>query len=480
MKKALSLILCLVLALSLAACGADKVAGNATSPAPSSSVAPIDSATPSEAPKPVEITIGIWPEDNAEADLKTYEGYKAIMAEKYPWITVTPAHYRYTPETFLPLAESGQVPTIFQPYFTAPDQLVKNNYVADITDIVKKYGYDKAINPDLLELMTRDGKIYGLPRDAYALGLYINMNIFREAGLVDANGLPRIPKTFDELAEIASIVTEKTGKAGMHIPTIDKQGGWHFTSIAWAFGAKMEDQVNGKWTANLNSPQAVAAMQYVKDLKWKYKVLVENNLLTWGDWILNFGTDVTAMCFAAADAIDAPVKDYQMNKDAIAIASMPAGPNGDKYALMGGTCYMFSASATPEQIDACFKFLDVLGYNPNTTDEAMAGYRANLQNRNTEGIPVGPTSIKVWTNPERIDKEKAIEKELMNVNMDLYKDYYENSVIRAEEPYFTQELYGILDTVIQAVFSDPNADVQALMDAANEEFQTKYLDQLNQ
>lgn len=479
MKRLLSLVFCLLLVIpAFTACGENKPSsGSATSSpaATSSQPEPIP-----DQPKPVEITIGIWPEDNMEADLKTFEGYKAIMAEKYPYITVTPDHYRFTPETFLPLAESGQLPTIYDTYFTEPEKIIRNNYAADITEIVKQYGYDAAINPDLLKLMTRDDKIYGLPRDAYALGLYLNMNLFKQAGLVDAQGLPKFPKTFEELRETAKIITEKTGKAGMFFPTKDHVGGWHFTALAWCFGASFEKEVDGKWVSTINSPEAIAAMQYVKDLKWDDKVLLDNALLSWGDWIQNFGTDNVGMVFAAADVIDTPVKDYGLSKDAIAISSIPAGPKGDRYSLMGGTIYMFAQNSTPEQIDAAFKFLEVMGYTPKATDEALAGYDANRKSRNEQGIPVGPTSIKVWKDPDRLRRELAIDDKYKNVNMDLYKDYYDNGTkaLKPEEPYFTQDLYGALDTVLQAVLTDPDADVKALMAAANKEFQENFMDQL--
>ncbi len=487
MKRTLSFVLCLLLAVSmLAGCGQTTATPAAASSA-SVEAAASDSATPEatpsptpEAPKPVEITIGVWPEDNAEADLKTFEGYKAVMAEKYPYITVTPASYRFTPETFLPLAESGQLPTIYNTYFTEPEKIIKNNYAADITDIVRQYGYDAAINKDLLDLMTRDGKIYGLPRDAYALGLYLNMNLFKQAGLVDANGLPQYPKTFDELVSTAKTIKEKTGKAGMFIPTKDHVGGWHFNALAWCFGAQFEKEVDGKWMSNINSPEAIEAMQYVKDLKWTHNVLLENALLSWGDWIQNYGTDNVGMVFAAADVIDAPIKDYGMSKDAVSIAPIPAGPKGGRASLMGGSIYMFSPKSTPEQLDAAFKFLEVMGYTPKTTDEAMTGYEANRKTRNEEGIPVGPSSIKIWSNPERIAKETAIDQKYTNVNMDLFKPYYDSAmgVLHPEEPYFTQDLYGVLDNVLQAVISDKNADVKALMEAANTEFQTKFMDTL--
>ncbi len=65
--------------------------------------------------------------------------------------------------------------------------------------------------------------------------------------------------------------------------------------------------------------------------------------------------------------------------------------------------------------------------------------------------------------------------------MDLWNDYVNSpalTTMKFEEPYFAQELYGILDAVLQSVLTDKNADPKALLDKAVNDFQTQYLDKL--
>ena len=97
----------------------------------------------------------------------------------------------------------------------------------------------------------------------------LNVALFKEAGLVDKDGLPLYPKTWAELAETAKKIKDKTGAAGFCLLAKDNAGGWHFTNLAWGFGANFSVQKGGKWVAQVNTPEAIAAMQYVKDLKWK-------------------------------------------------------------------------------------------------------------------------------------------------------------------------------------------------------------------
>jgi multiple sugar transport system substrate-binding protein len=478
MKKFFSVGVCFMLVfVMLAGCGPSAVSNPASSQATVDNKATVAPST--VAPKPVTISLGIWPEDNQEADLKMYQAWVAKCTELYPYITIKPDHYKYAPETFIPKAESGQLPTIFESWYTEPQKLISNGYVADITDIMTKNGWDKSMNPQILKMMSKDGKIYGMPRDAYALGLLINMNLYKTAGLVDDKGLPKYPKTFDELAVNAKIIKDKTGKAGMVILTKDNCGGWHFSNIAWAFGAQLEKQVDGKWVSNVNCPEAVAALQYVKDLKWKYDVLLPNALLGWGDWIKNIGTDQAAMCFAGNDAVQNPVNDYKLSKDALALAPMPAGPKG-QYSLMGGTPYMFANNATPEQIDAAFKFLGIMGRTPIATPEILDGREKDMIARAALNQPVIP-AIQVWNNKDYTDAIDALYTKHVNVNMDLFKPFYDLALtnFHEEEPYSTQDLYAILDKCIQKVITDKKADPQALLDQANKDFQGKFMSKVN-
>lgn len=117
-------------------------------------------------------------------------------------------------------------------------------------------------SPSYLEMLSdENGRIYGLPRDGYVLGMHINVALFREAGLVDEEGLPIYPKTLQEVAEYGQIIREKTGKAGLVFPASETYGGWLFTNIAWNFGCVGENALeyqdeDGRWVCNLHPTSA--------------------------------------------------------------------------------------------------------------------------------------------------------------------------------------------------------------------------------
>lgn len=189
------------------------------------------------------ITLGNWPADTAaEAEKALFESYRETMKKQYPNVTLVPDYYSYTLSSYVPMAKGGTAPSIFQPPFTDPQLLISQHLVGDVTDALERAGVLNEFSPSYLEMLSdENGRIYGLPRDGYVLGMHINVALFREAGLVDEEGLPIYPKTLQEVAEYGQIIREKTGKAGLVFPASETYGGWLFTNIAWNFGCVGEN-----------------------------------------------------------------------------------------------------------------------------------------------------------------------------------------------------------------------------------------------
>jgi ABC-type glycerol-3-phosphate transport system substrate-binding protein len=420
------------------------------------------------------VKLGIWPEDTLPGEIKMHEDLVKEYNKVYPDVTIQPAQYRYATDTFVPMAEAGQAPTVFETWFTEPQKLIDGKFVRDITAEVKTLGWDSKMNESIRNLLSKDGKLYGIPRDAYALGLMLNVELFREAGLVDRNGVPLYPKTWDELAQVAVTIKARTGSAGLCLLARDNAGGWHFTNIAWGFGAVFETQQNGRWVAGLNTPEVVAAMQYVKDLKWRYDVLTPDP--TNEDWSSGFraiGTGAAAMYIAAQDAVNQPTMANGLPVGDLALVPVPAGPKG-QYSLMGGTPYVFAANASSTEVVAALRYLEIMGRAPVVTDTTIAGLKADAAMRKAEGIPIIPT-FPAWTDPAYLKAQQDAITAYQNVDMRLYNDYYaavsNPTNLKNEEPILAQDLYAELTKVLQAVLTDRNANVQTLLDTAQRNFQ---------
>lgn len=485
-KKLISLILCTAMATAmLTGCG-DKAAtnDNSSSAADASNEASVEASTDTDASteeaasteEPVTITLGIWPEDTLTDDIAVHEGYVATMAELHPNVTCVPAYYKYSTDTFMPMVESGNCPTIFESWFTEPQKLISQGAIADITDELDARGWLDAMNPSIKELLSDDdGRVYGIPRDGYALGLMLNVELFEEAGLVDEDGYPLYPKTWDELAETAKTIKEKTGSAGLCLLAKDNSGGWHFSNIAWAFGATLcTENADGTFTSNLASEEAIAAMEYVKSLKWEYDVLTADPLNEdWGTGFTQLGTGGAAMYIGANDAVNQPTQVNGLALDKFAMCPIPAGPGG-QYSLYGGTPYFFAKDATTEEINAALDYLEVMGKAPVATESAVAGMKADAENKVAQGVPV-IQRFPCWVAQDVLDAEAAVVEEFGNVDPKMFESYFEATAsdgnLRLEEPGETQDMYAELTKVLQEVLTNENADVTELMQQANTNYQ---------
>jgi len=433
------------------------------------------------------ITLGNWPPDTApRAELALFEGFRDVMAAQFPNVTLVPNFYSYTLGTYVPMALGGTAPNLFQPHFTDPQLLIGQNLVADVTSALTEFGLIDMFMPGYLELFgDGHGNLFGLPRDGYVLGLHINIDLFEEAGLVDDEGLPLFPRTLQELAEKGQIIRETTGKAGLVFPASSTFGGWLFSNIAWNFGATGEYAItrqdsNGNWYVDFTSPPMVAAMEYIRALRWEYDILhVDATTTDWSRTHSILGTGEAAMNFAADDAVENPTAVSGLAVDRFALVPFPAGPTG-AYALNGGTGFMFSPETTHDEALATLHFLKIAGLLPFITDDIVAAMRAGASAMRERGAPVLPP-IPAWDNQEFISMQRQITEEFSNVDMRLFDDFYDSLIdgrimLRGEEPVHTQRLYRELTNVIQRIITREDADVLETLERAEEEFQA-FLDE---
>ena len=425
----------------------------------------------------VSITVAEWPDDTNPSSLATYEGYLKKFNEKYPDIEIVRDTSVYDPTTYMAKASSGQLATIYLSYFTEINKIINAGYGRDITEAAKKYGYDRAMNPELLKMISKDNKMYAVPSYVYTQGLYLNKNLFKQAGLVNEDGTLQYPSTYDELVDFAKQIKEKTGKAGYVIPAMQHAGGWHFMNIAWSYGVEFMKEENGKWIATFNTPECVQALQYVKDLKWKHNVLPENVFIDKSEMEKLFATDQVGMCF-----FDPPGENfmrlYGMKADAAAVVRMPEGPKG-RYTQMGGTLTLFSPKSTDEELDAAFKWLEVVGTTPNVNDDIIASWDAKYKQDNQDNVAVlDQEPFKIWVSKDRVEAENEIRRKYMNIYPRDYQEYYSfaDIAVRSEEPVCCQDLYELFDSCIQEVLTNENSDVAAVVAKAAEDFQHNHLD----
>ena len=430
----------------------------------------------------VSVTIGNWP--NPEANPEYYEvreKSKQTFMEKHPDVDFKTDEFVYDTQVFLARAEGKTLPTLYNTHFTEAKMIIKNGYAADLTEVLKERGYYEKLTEYVIENASEEGKIYLLPSSCYTMGLVLNLDLFEKAGLVAEDGTPQVPQTFDELADMAKIIKEKTGKAGFVFPTKENMGGWYFSILGWAYGVDFMEQIDGKWTSTFDTPEMVNALNYLKKMKWEDETLPVNALVGNGDMMQMIATGEAAMTFAHPDQVGDLVVSYDMDKDSIGYAKMPAGPKS-RVTLMGGAYYVCNEDSTKEQINTCLDWVQHIGYSPDVTDEELAAYDEEFKGYFEQGRILGIEDLSVWNDKsDATQKRKQVRDKYVNINLNHVKSYNDKTGIeyRVEEPVCTQNLYKTIDGVIQEIFSKKDADVEKLIKDANNNMQKNFLDYEN-
>ena len=413
--------------------------------------------------------------------------YKQInqFKKQYGNIDVKPDTWIIDTATYYMKAATGRLPTLFSVAMTEADRFKRSGFDVDLSEYMKKYGYEHYIRKEIKDIISEDGKYYAVPAKGYLLGVVFNRELFERAGLKNEDGTYKIPKTYVELAEVAERITEATGVPGLIIETDKRTGGWIFTNIAWAYGAEFIKYENGKWKAAFNSPECVKAFQYIYDLKWKYKVLPENSNI---DQYQANKRVLEGKCAMIIDGgIDTGYNAENNDKNARGMFSMPAGPAG-KYELLGGIIYGISNVATDEQVDAAFKWLEYSNQTPSMSNikELEKKVEQSYQDLINNDRPIGLKNYSIWTEDcPRREFDNQMREKYKNVPDALFADFNDMIdgkipvIIKPEERVSCQDLYYILTECLNEIYTNENVDIKKLTADAAEQFQTEYLDKIN-
>ena len=117
------------------------------------------------------------------------------------------------------------------------------------------------------------GKVYAIPNSTDVRLLWYNKTIFREAGLVDKNGEPTPPKTWEDLFAYAKKLTKYKGDTFERIGFIPNFGNCWLYLYAWENSSGPEDEFmspDGR-KCTLNNPHAVESLQFMVDMYDAFK-----------------------------------------------------------------------------------------------------------------------------------------------------------------------------------------------------------------
>jgi multiple sugar transport system substrate-binding protein len=402
------------------------------------------------------ITVNCMPPKSAKVDRSFFEADIKAFEKQNPDIDVV-AHDAFPcqdPKTFDAKLAGGQMEDVFYTYFTDAKHVVDINQAADLTPYVKDLKSYSTIQKQLRDIYTVNGKIYGIPRTGYSMGLIYNKKLFKEAGLDPE----KPPTTWPEVrADAKKIAALGNGTVGYADYSAQNQGGWHFTAELYSQGGDVVSPDGKK--ATIDTPAGRAVLQNLKDMRWTDNSMGSKQLLVLNDVQLMMGSGKLGMYLSAPDNIPILVKEKGGNYKDLALGPMPGG----KATLIGGDGYMFNKKDSPAQIKAGLKWLDAMFLTPG---KGFLGDYARAKKNNT---PVGLPEPRLFTGAADA-KDQEIKKANANVPVDNYQGFLDgNKDLQLKiEPPQAQQIYSVLDSAVSAVLTKKDADIDQLLKDASD------------
>jgi ABC-type glycerol-3-phosphate transport system substrate-binding protein len=414
--------------------------------------------------KTVTISVASLIPGSTPQAIAQFNAQVAQFERKYPSIKLKPVEYQWTAPTFASKLAAGTLPTVFEVPFTDARTLGDNGQLADLTPYAKALPYFSKYNKAVLaEGTDAKGRIIALPKGAYAQALHYNRKLFQQAGL-DPN---KPPTTWAQIAKDALQISQRTGKAGyVEMGKNDNTAGWILTTVVYTLGGRMEKGTGKNVVATLNNPQTVTALNMLKKLHWTDNSMGSNFDYGWSDINQAFAAGNVGMYISGSDVYTNLVQASKIDPSIYGLAALPLAKNKNAGVLGGGTLVSVKPSASSAEKAAAMKWIDFF-YEAPLVSKSRA-----IQNAKTlaaNGQPVGVPALPLF-NKQQYDLANTWIKPYINVPLQQMKPFLTdvfNQQLIPEPPVATQSVYNALNSVVEAVLTDKNANISALLSQAN-------------
>ena len=415
--------------------------------------------------KSVTISVASLIPGSTPAAVQQFNAQVAQFERANPSIKVKPVEYQWTGPTFAAKLAAGTLPTVFEVPFTDARTLGDNGQLADLTAGVKALPYFSKYNKAVLaEGTDSKGRIVALPKGAYAQALHYNRKLFSQAGL-DPN---KPPTTWAKIQSAALKISQKTGKPGyVQMAKDDNTAGWILTTVVYSLGGRMEQGTGTKAKATLNNPQTVAALNLLRHMRWTDNSMGSNFDYGWSDINQAFAAGNVGMYISGSDVFTNLVQASNIDPSIYGLAPLPLAKSKKAGVLGGGTLAAVKPSAGSSEKAAALKWIDFYYEQPLITkSQAIRNAKTLVANKQPVGVPALPVF-----NKKQYDLANTWIKPYINVPINQMKPFTTgifNQTVIPEPAVATQSVYHSLDAVVEAVLTNKNADMQGMLQQAND------------
>jgi len=418
--------------------------------------------------KTVTISVASLIPGSTKAAVDQFNAQVTEFERANPSIKVKPVEYQWTGPTFAAKLAAGTLPTVFEVPFTDARTLGDNGQLADLTSLAKALPYFSKYNKAVLaEGTDSKGRIIALPKGAYAQALHYNRKLFTQAGL-DPN---KPPRTWAQVRAYARQIAQKTGKAGyVQMAKDDNTAGWILTTFVYSLGGRMEKGIGTKAVATLANPQTMTALNLLKQMRWTDNSMGANFDYGWSDINKAFAAGNVGMYVSGSDVYTNLVQASNIDPSLYGLAPIPLAKNKNAGVLGGGTEVAVKPTVNADAKAAAMKWIDFYYERPLVSKtRAVQNARTLAANKQPVGVPALPLF-----NKQQYDLANTWIAPYINVPLNQMKPFttgiFDQRLIPEPEAS-TQSVYHSLDAVVEAVLTDRNADIQSLLQQANQQAQ---------
>ncbi len=358
--------------------------------------------------------------------------------EENPDVQVNVTLAESTTTTLISRVAAGNIPQLVSvfPWNASYKDMFREGLFMDLTD----QDFMKRVTPSVLERCEVNGKQYSLPLTTNSFGLYYNVDIFNELGLT-------VPKTMDEMWGVCDKLVE-AGIQPFSFPDkkavrINQQFDRMLIGcVDHDFYSKCDEQINGSY--NIKDDPNIR--KYAETIL-KLREYGNPDSLGYDDEPAyeEFTSGKSAMYIDGSWAVTTfETMNPDLNFNCTAIPAITT----DDFWIAGtvDTAYSISADCTPEQQDACIRFLDFLvrediaqefsDGDKNPTLIQGVEYNVPQLEEINDYINEGrfaPSLASIWTQDLRNSLVVSVQALILDKDVDTFLDEFQSLV----EEYYT-------------------------------------------
>ena len=162
---------------------------------------------------------------------------------------------------------SGAAPDVVSMHYSAISDYQSRGLIDPVDEVLSAQG----ISPDSFTDaarggVTKEGQMFGLPFDNWTMLFHINLNLMKQAGLVNADGTPILPKSADELIAQGKQFKEKTGKPYL-VQILANETAAYARVLYTLLQQQNADFFADPTKITLNTPEAKSVVELMKKIK---------------------------------------------------------------------------------------------------------------------------------------------------------------------------------------------------------------------